>query len=87
MVASRGPKITIKRGDVGPDGLMLILTLCLGAAAEFGARRRAILPAAVAAWMRGWLSVGERITLSVRALTAPILFWSTDYWNLFGVQW
>jgi hypothetical protein len=37
--------------------------------------------------MRGWLSIGERIMLSILALTAPILVWWTNYWNLFGFQW
>jgi len=46
----------------------------------------ALPPAAVVAWARGLLTVGERIQLTVLALTAPVLLWWTLYWNLFGLR-
>jgi hypothetical protein len=45
-----------------------------------------LIPASVLTWVRGWLTVGERVVLSVLALTAPILLWWTIYWNVFGFQ-
>lgn len=46
----------------------------------------ALLPAAVVAWARGRLTLGERIQLSLLALVSPILTWWTIYWNLFGLH-
>ncbi len=43
-----------------------------------------LIPGAVVAWGRGLLTVGERVQLTVLALTAPVLAWWTIYWNLFG---
>ena len=45
-----------------------------------------LIPASVLTWVRGWLTVGERVVLSVLALTAPMLLWWTIYWNVFGFQ-
>lgn len=46
----------------------------------------ALPPAAVVAWARGLLTVGERAQLTVLALAAPVLLWWTLYWNLFGLR-
>jgi hypothetical protein len=45
-----------------------------------------LIPASVLTWVRGWLTVGERVVLSMLALTTPILLWWTIYWNVFGFQ-
>jgi hypothetical protein len=45
-----------------------------------------LIPASVLTWVRGWLTVGERVVLSVLALTTPILLWWTIYWNVFGYR-
>ena len=45
-----------------------------------------LIPASVLAWMKGWLTVGERVVLSTLALTTPVLLWWTIYWNVFGYQ-
>jgi hypothetical protein len=45
-----------------------------------------LIPASVVTWVRGWLTVGERVVLSLLALTAPVVLWWTIYWNVFGFQ-
>ena len=45
-----------------------------------------LIPASVFTWVRGWLTVGERVVLSMLALTTPVVLWWTIYWNVFGFQ-
>jgi hypothetical protein len=46
----------------------------------------ALIPAAVGAWANRWFTIGGRIFYSLLALTAPVLLWWANYWNLLGFR-
>jgi len=64
-----------------PMAILAIVLFTISAVVGLG-----LIPASVLTWMRGWLTVGERIVLSALALTTPILLWWTLYWNVFGFK-
>jgi CubicO group peptidase (beta-lactamase class C family) len=64
-----------------PMAILAVTLFTLAAVVGLG-----LIPAAVLTWVRGWLTLGERVVLSILALTTPMLLWWTIYWNVFGYQ-
>jgi CubicO group peptidase (beta-lactamase class C family) len=75
-----GIRGTIQFG-MPPMAILAVTLFTLAAVIGLG-----LIPASVLTWVRRWLSVGERVVLSILALTTPVLLWWTIYWNVFGYR-
>jgi hypothetical protein len=67
----------------GVTPMILLATTLISLA---GLLALALVPAAITAWARGWFTIGGRIYYSLLALSASILLWWANYWNILGFR-
>ena len=75
-----GIRGTIQFG-MPPMAILAVTLFTMAAVVGLG-----LIPASVLTWVRDWLTVGERVVVSILALTTPVLLWWTFYWNVFGCR-
>ena len=75
-----GIRGTIQFG-MPPMAILAVTLFTMAAVVGLG-----LIPASVLTWVRDWLTVGERVVVSILALTTPVLLWWTFYWNVFGYR-